>query len=553
MSSWRVLWLLCVGAALCIAVHADAAAREPLRTAGDIRELARLTITHPEAVTLIQEGDATLAQGKAAEAVSIYQKASQIASDSSIAWRRQCEAQTWAGNPTSALTACQMAMKTTRGGTATILRAMVAAMMWNRVPSAEEYANALLYSRLATQQSPDQPWGYAAACDIAFRVGDTSMFTKCKESLSKFASTHYESQRVASWGQARTPWGVILAWTALAGLLLVTFAHALKQRFSAATRGRMRLRRVSGAVLLAALLASPHTFAEDSAALPAQDDATAQQKSAPAGGLSKWPINRQDPVSSVPSPKDRDANPIEYGYFIMDLADLAGNAARKGDYAAAAKYWEASTKAVPDAAGGFRRACDSNEKAGKPARALVFCTVALSLPGVLVEDYLHYGQLAFAQSPVLSKPQLDELNAVVEHLKKDPKGQLAAAEIECELATRQSDRKRLEACTGVLGNLAPKDARTISFQWALAMMKGEFDRAQVLVAEAKAASMPPAGIEAMETGMRAERTWPRRLQRSWAELALVGGLGFLIAIALLRTSRRKRTLSAAKGLGARLA
>ncbi len=63
----------------------------------------------------------------------------------------------------------------------------------------------------------------------------------------------------------------------------------------------------------------------------------------------------------------------------------------------------------------------------------------------------------------------------------------AAARLECELAVRTDDVKRLEGCTADLGKLEPNAPATVTYQWSLALQHQDYDRALGLIEVAKKA------------------------------------------------------------------
>jgi tetratricopeptide (TPR) repeat protein len=520
-----VPWLSVLAAALFASTGARAEPA-PLRSGSDLKELARLAALHPQALALFNEGDALLARGEALEAAHRFQKASELAPEIALLRRRQCQALPLAGYRGDALEACRKAVSSASVGGAPTLRAAVGALM-SAKPTPDELAAALNYARLAAEKGGSQPWAYAARCDIAFRLGEPTMFKTCKQQLQTLAPEHYETARVSSWSIAKTSPAVFAAWAAAALLALYTVAHAILRTFSPRRgRGRSALSASGVALTLVFSLFAPPLRAE-----------VPSDKVVPAGGIGKWKVNLHDPVSSVPTPTERDGNPIEYGYHVMDLGDLATQAEQRKDYAQAAKLAEAMVKAVPDVAGGYRRACRFNELTGNRERALMFCRGALAVEGVVVDDYLRYTQLVFALSTTFKKPQIDDFAAIIQHLKTEAKAEGPAAIVQCQLATRIEDRKGLLACTQVLAKLAPTDPKTISFQWTLAMLRGELGEAKTLLTRAQQANLSPEAIETMQKAMSAELTFPRRLQRNWHVLLVAAG-GLMVVGVSLSVRRR---------------
>ena len=81
------------------------------------------------------------------------------------------------------------------------------------------------------------------------------------------------------------------------------------------------------------------------------DQAAPAAEAVPASGwLSKWHVDREHPEANSPTVKDRNADPLEFGYWLQDLVWKAERAAKSGDHALAAKLYMALATAVPDRA-----------------------------------------------------------------------------------------------------------------------------------------------------------------------------------------------------------
>jgi tetratricopeptide (TPR) repeat protein len=231
----------------------------------------------------------------------------------------------------------------------------------------------------------------------------------------------------------------------------------------------------------------------------------------------------------VPKPEDRDANPLQYGYFLMDLGLLADNAVKAQDFGKAARLFEAIVKAVPDEALGYRKACESYEKLGQRERALPLCAGALTVHGAVVSDYQQFVRLQMAGPAPLTAQEIEGLDQVVEHLKKEGGAELVAAQIECELGARLEDTARLRRCTTLLTQKAPGDAKTLTYRWALALQENDFDTARSLIEQAKRAAVEPKAIASMQQATAARSSVWARLAKYWkveaaALLALGAGL-----------------------------
>lgn len=524
------LRLLCVGLAVaCVFVlgmRSGHAAFSPQRSAIDNMEMDRYQREKPEVAALIVKGEEALHHGDFKAALASFDAAKQLMPVSQLLSRRRCQTLDLLGERQAALDACAESIKLTRFGPSLAMRASVSALMSAQTPSDDDLALALFYADQATSTAANLTAGYAANCDIAYRLGDYTRLITCQRDLARIAPGHYETERAARMQVGQMSLLAKVTWGLLAMFSLFTLGHFLTSlRRNASLRGTLnRVTRVT--VLLGILLAPSLARADDEPAVPPEYH-----------GLSKWPVNRADPLSSVPTAEQRDGNPLEYGYHIMDLVDLAGMAIKKGDFAAAAKFYEASVKADPTTAVGYRNACVYVEKSADIERALPFCRGALGAQGVLVSDYLRYADLVFSAPSAITKEQIEDLQRITEHLKKEGNA-VAAAQVECDLATRTDDYKRLNDCTQMLTKQAPKDAKTLSFAWANAMRKGDLTEAQRLVAEAKKSAMKPEGIQTMEQATAAELQLPRRVARHWPFLASLCA-AIAVGIGLTMASKRR--------------
>jgi hypothetical protein len=265
---------------------------------------------------------------------------------------------------------------------------------------------------------------------------------------------------------------------------------------------------------------------------------------------STFAIDDADPEGSVPSPEQSLRQPLQMGYFVMLLTEKADAATQRGEHLTAARYLRALAKAVPDRSAAFSKMCRAYEAAGDNANALASCKEALGKGGVTLDDYLHFVQLTLSQAGALSRSEVDDVDAVIDHLEQhlDPaqkdSARLVTANLRCELAMRLQDVKRLQACTKTLAVLAPKDPKTQVFAWTLALATHDFARAQRIASLAAAAGVPRATVEGMTRALQVERDrlqpWRPMLRRYWPLGFLVLALLARAAIALARGRRRLR-------------
>lgn len=515
----------------------------------DSRELERLEQVSHETAELFARGEALLSRGQLRPAEEAFAKVRTAVPDSALAARRHCQVLTELGEHEQAKGACEVARRNSH--TVMEARAAVGAFMTgSKPPTVEELAGAIRLAQLA-KRLPEQPFGDAAMCEIAHRIGDPGMLKKCVEDLQLVAPNHYETKRWSAALHATPSWPYWLGWASLAFATIGTAAHAMLRR----GKGPARLVTAGSALVAVAVgtLASPaHAQGEPSAApspavsierIPV-DKAPADRKDTHWQLSEKFVINPDDPLSSVPSEADKNSAPMQFGYYVQDLSSEAAYAERKGDNAKAAKLWATLAKAVPDVAVGYRRACRAYEAAGEPDKALVHCSSAINLPGAILDDYMSYSKLMLAK-PKLEPTDIAELDAVADHLRKaegQPDSGNVAERITCQLGVLLADAKRLERCTEALNKSAKGEINTLLFGWNLAMLRGDYGKAKSLLQELKKTSFPPAALRKAEEATADASAWWRRPLQDWRYAAGLGALAIaLLVIALSRRSRNKPT------------
>jgi hypothetical protein len=245
-------------------------------------------------------------------------------------------------------------------------------------------------------------------------------------------------------------------------------------------------------------------------------------------------INDDDPESNVPTVQDRSRNPLEFGYYLQDLLTRAEVETKRKDQARVIKYYRALAAALPEEAGGWGLLCEAYQNAGDPERALRACKYAVDRKGVQLKDYRRYVDLMTTKPGDLSPADRGELNAVLEHLDKQPDLAVPTAHMRCETAVKTKDAAALKACTAVLAKAAPDDPKTIVFQWSLAVMQGDRSQAALLLGKAEKVGVNPESIDRMSKVSIAGHWWS-----SSRGAALVGAVAVLLALLLLLGYRRR--------------
>ncbi len=494
-----------VASALALTVASNVSA-SPARDAVDERELAAIRARSPHALELLETAESLVAERKPAEAEPLLQQSHTEFPEASILWRRDCEVLTALGRRADAINACSYAVGAYRSGIN--VRALVSALVDGpSAPTTGELSLALSMTATEHTKGPSLTVA-AAACDIAERMGDPIMLQGCAQELLRIAPDDPATQRAMSVLSTRCPpWRFWTGWGAIVGVCIATAGHALGRR----ARGRsVRRRYLAAAGSLSLVLAS-------------WSNAAGAQEPRPSGNwLGNRPVDDRNPDSNIPTEAERNADPLQFGYWLQDVALKGEHASKRGDHAAAAKFYDALAKAVPDRAVGFAKACEEYEATGDRERAISRCGDALLRDGLRVEDYTHFVHLVVGKPGPLSDTETAALDHVASHMRTDPAGRPFADELECEVATRTSNLGDIRECTAALMARAPDDSRTISYSWALAVAEGRTRDADTLVVRATAAGVRPEDIQ--------------RMKRATADGALVRSLrisAFVVAIGLL--------------------
>ena len=239
-------------------------------------------------------------------------------------------------------------------------------------------------------------------------------------------------------------------------------------------------------------------------------------------------INERDPESSVPTPKQRDGNPLEFGYFVQDLLAKAETATKKQDHQGAIRTYRALAIAVPNEATAWSRLCEAYETVQDRGRALGACKYAMDREGGTLIDYQRFVRVMVKKDGDLSPEERTLLNEVLAHLDQQPGMATPAAHLRCESGVKMKDEAAMRACTAALVKVAPDDAKTIVFQWSYAVMRGDRVEAARLVDRAKLAGVTVDGIEQMSSVTVSGRWWSSRVLGA---VALAGAV--LLALFLL--------------------
>ena len=510
-----------------------AVAREAL----DQEDVDQMKARAPHAAQLFEQGEDLAVRGELARAESLFGQARQEYPDGPLLLRRHCQVLTALGRRDDAIAACIRALEESHSNAN--FRALVRALVDGpSPPTPSQLAQALLIvSKERDRTAKGSPVPLGAACDIAESVGDGVMLEHCAQDLVQYAPAAPDTQRALAVLSSRCPpWRFWTGWLAFFGLFAFTVGHALRR-----LGRRAPVAGATGAIGLAVGLlfaALPRTAAAD-------PDTAAEP-----GYLSQWTVDDKAPETKIPSEKDRNAAPLEFGYWLQDVALKAEHASRRGNHAAAARFYKALTIAVPERAVGYTKLCSEYEAMGDLDGAVAACGEALQHDGLIVKDYLNYVRLVLAKPGPVSDADVKALGDVVTHMREDPAGRGAADSVECSIATRTSNVAQLEECTNALTLSSPNDPQTVSYQWTLAMNRGRFDEARALIARGQQLGLDDTKVDGMRKATDAAITQQRkRVLLGVLAVALLAGGVWLVVGAI----RRRRVVAAPPAAGAALA
>ena len=388
--------------------------------------------------------------------------------------------------------------------------------------SLDDVAISAMMADAATRQDTRLPWGYLARCDIARRMGNADTLKACLEDLVRVAPQHPATRWALDVSKER-PSFWIWAFRALLFIGLVgTAAHAIMTRLA-----RRRAAAPVAVAVLLGIFALSGLGAGTARAVLTKDH------------LSDFPIDDKNPEASVPSPDVQVKKPLEFGYFLQDVAAKAEKAAKSGNHAAAARYYGALAKAAPTVAYGPRQTCLQLEAAGDLPQAIKACRTALTGTGANAADFTRFVSLVLASKGPLAPEERTELEAVIAHLRHEAQLGALPTMLRCEVDLRFKDFPALEACTAELAKMAPQDPKTISLQWAVAVQKQDRGEALALIARARSAGMNSDGLARME---RATRTMAVR-RAGFLAVLLAAALGLAFALIRARREMLRRRLA----------
>ena len=499
----------------------------------DSRE--QLLKSSPSAAELVKRGEHLLNSGHPIEAAALLAQATKIEPQNALVARVECRVHTELRDAEAATMACRRALAhelTQKDWPADMLAMVRALLSAKQGPTTEQLYQAISIASSLMRKVSNQPWPYLAQCEIATRLGNVNASRLCDPKLSAWAQANAHYDPAASASTIRRARGFMWsAWLALAGICVATLLHALRAK----KLEKRMLKTLTTAAIVSVLAISlvPSLALGEAGGVPKPGD------------MGTMPINEEDPESSVPSPQQRDRNPIGYAYFVMDISSRAEKATKNGDHKQAALYYRALVKAVPNKSVGYSKLCASYEELQDWPNALANCRTALAYDGVKDADYGKYAHLLMDHTPKLSTSEVQDIDAIVKQLRaEEPKGGVADL-VECEVGVKLHDQVRLQRCTANLAVLGPTDPKTLSFEWAYAVERGDYNQARSLIEQLRQTTISQRALKRMEDATRlALPLWKRALTNTWLLVVGVGGIIVALAFTFLGKRQPQQTVAA---------
>ena len=468
-----------------------------------------------EAVALAEKADAAARGRRPGEAWELYEQAWTLDPNSVASARGICRLAIAYGQQKTADDVCQRAL--VLGRSAEDMRDRVASWVVGPMPpSMVDLVSASFMADGAVRIAPQQPAGYLARADIALRLGDRELLDAALADLRRVAPANEETKGMITLAAPRASIWVWAGRLAVVLAFLVTAGHALRRKWLRSRRAGIVAAAVAAA--LYAMLATRPAMAQEPPPRPDIDEA--------------------NPEASLGSLEQKGGDPMAFADILQELADRGLKATARGDHAAAARYWTAVTRAVPNRAYGFARLCESLEALGQTEQALVACRTAVTREGTTVGDFTHFAKLLLAKDGPLTPVERWQVDVAIEQLAREPAAALTTDRLRCDLAAHEHDVLVLRASSARLTAAAPDDLKTIWCQWALAMETRDRKTADDFVERVRATGTHgKLAVEMQQAtrGLPGER--PTKLARA-ARWGASGGLAFLLALSFYAGGKR---------------
>jgi hypothetical protein len=150
----------------------------------------------------------------------------------------------------------------------------------------------------------------------------------------------------------------------------------------------------------------------------------------------RFTVNDRNPEAELPAVEERAAHPREFDRFVEELLDRAAQSTRRGDHLAAARYYSAVARVVPDRVTGFAGLCRSLEALGELEGAIEACADVLAKEGLTSADVVRHARLVLGKSGPLSRDDRANIEEEIRYLRGLADGREPADQLTGELAAR---------------------------------------------------------------------------------------------------------------------
>jgi hypothetical protein len=255
---------------------------------------------------------------------------------------------------------------------------------------------------------------------------------------------------------------------------------------------------------------------------------------------SMFPVNDIDPKTSIPTDAQREANPIEFGYWLQDMIVRAEKGVETKDWNAAVKYYEPLGIALPHNPTSFRKLCQAYGELRTLEKAEANCWAVLQREGIRAYDHYNYLDLAlqlvgasvpgvkerrtqmieqslerlrdlavktaevkkakeFERRDKLADEQLERIDAVEQRtaLNTEPSLALQTELYTCQLGVQLADASRLQGCVENLRRVKAEPKIIAMFDWAWRTAANDAVGQKAALQQAKKHGLPEAALEAM--------------------------------------------------------
>ena len=254
-------------------------------------------------------------------------------------------------------------------------------------------------------------------------------------------------------------------------------------------------------------------------------------------GGGKFVLDQKDPVASLPSLEERQKEPLDFGYWLMEASERGSVALQAGRFSEAIPYFQALALAVPQRATAHSKLCESYIGDGHLEQAFEACRETLD--GVTVADYLRFVRLRLVMSTRLSSQEAAEIDEIFAHLRtsgvKDPQ----LHELSCEVGVRTQDAARLQSCVTELERVAPGQPKLTAYRFNLALLQNDRKQAESLMTMAGQQGFRPDLIQKMKKTLDGSFA-PRWTVSSRSMIAILVSLALLASAPAFWALRSRR-------------